>query len=51
MVKILKFLAPYRVFVALVLILTFLQTMATLYLPQLMAHIVDHGIVLGHEPF
>ncbi|WP_243239863.1 ABC transporter ATP-binding protein [Sulfobacillus harzensis] len=47
----LVFLAPYRTYVGLVLVLTFLQTMSTLYLPQLMSHIVDHGIVLGREHY
>lgn len=48
MVKILKYLAPYRTFVILVLVLTFLQALSTLYLPQLMSNIVDVGIV-GHN--
>lgn len=48
MIKILEYLKPYRKFVILVLVLTFIQTLSTLYLPQLMAHIVDNGIVLGN---
>lgn len=48
MLKILKFLAPYRTYVIVVLILTFLQALSTLYLPQLMANIVDVGIVKGN---
>ncbi len=51
MLKILKYLAPYRNAVILVLVLTFLQALATLYLPQLMSHIVDVGIVKGNEPY
>ncbi len=51
MSKILKYLAPYRKSVILVLILTFMQAMSTLYLPQLMSNIVDVGIVRGHVPY
>lgn len=51
MVKILRFLRPYRTFVILVLVLTFAQTMSSLYLPNLMADIVDTGIVKGNEPY
>ena len=47
MTKILKYLAPYRTYVILVLVLTFLQALSTLYLPQLMSNIVDTGIVRG----
>lgn len=45
MVRILKYLAPYRTSVIVVLVLTFLQALSTLYLPQLMSNIVDIGIV------
>ncbi len=48
MLKILRYLAPYRGYVALVLILTFFQALSTLYLPQLMSNIVDIGIVQGN---
>lgn len=51
MLKILKYLVPYRNAVILVLVLTFLQALATLYLPQLMSNIVDVGIVKGNEPY
>ena len=51
MFKILKYLAPYRKSVVLVLVLTFMQAMSTLYLPQLMSNIVDVGIVRGHVPY
>lgn len=47
MIKILKYLAPYRTYVILVLVLTFLQALSTLYLPLLMSNIVDTGIVGG----
>jgi ATP-binding cassette subfamily B protein len=41
------FLRPYRGPVALVLALALAQSLASLYLPRLMADIVDHGIVPG----
>ena len=47
MLKLLAFLNPYRGPVALVLALALAQTLAGLYLPRLMADIVDHGIVPG----
>ncbi|MCY0879500.1 MAG: ABC transporter ATP-binding protein [Firmicutes bacterium] len=45
--RLLRYLRPYRGYVALVLALTFMQALSTLYLPELMAHIVDTGIVQG----
>ncbi len=45
MIKILRFLQPYRLQISAVLVLIFLQSMANLYLPNLMADIVDNGIV------
>jgi ATP-binding cassette subfamily B multidrug efflux pump len=45
MIKILRFLKPFRPQIALVLVLVFLQSLANLYLPTLMADIVDTGIV------
>lgn len=47
MIKLFRFLKPFKLHVALVLILIFLQTMANLYLPTLMSDIVDTGIVKG----
>ncbi|HLY29432.1 MAG TPA: ABC transporter permease, partial [Ktedonobacterales bacterium] len=40
-----RFLKPYRLPLTLVLVLVFLQSLANLYLPTLMANIVDTGIV------
>lgn len=51
MVQLLRFLRPYRTYVALVLVLTFGQTMSSLYLPNLMSNIVDIGIIKGHEAY
>src|SRR5262245_8625688 len=47
MLRLLAFLKPYRGPVALVLALALAQSLASLYLPRLMADIVDHGIVPG----
>jgi ATP-binding cassette subfamily B protein len=48
MLKLLPFLRPFRGPVALVLALALAQSLASLYLPRLMADIVDHGIVPGN---
>ena len=47
MIKLLRFLKPYRVLLALIIVLAFIQAMTSLYLPNLMADIVDHGIAKG----
>ena len=39
--------SPYRTDIALVIILQFLGTLATLYLPALNADIIDRGVVTG----
>nr|WP_156282003.1 ABC transporter ATP-binding protein [Paenibacillus sp. NEAU-GSW1] len=46
-----RFLKPYRLFVAFVLFFVFLQTLADLYLPTLMADIVDIGVTKGDTPY
>jgi ATP-binding cassette subfamily B multidrug efflux pump len=51
MIKLLRFLKPYRFQVALVLVLVLLQSLANLYLPTLMADIVDTGIVRGDTEY
>jgi ATP-binding cassette subfamily B multidrug efflux pump len=51
MLKLFKFLKPYRVSVTLVLVFLFFQSLAELYLPTLMAEIVNTGIVKGDTPF
>jgi len=45
MIKLLRFMKPYRMILLLVLVLAFAQSIANLYLPTLMADIVDNGIV------
>ncbi|GHO84448.1 ABC transporter ATP-binding protein [Dictyobacter formicarum] len=47
MIKLFRFLKPYRWYVAIILVLVFLQSLSDLYLPTLMADIVDTGIVKG----
>ncbi|MUT66907.1 ABC transporter ATP-binding protein [Paenibacillus sp. NEAU-GSW1] len=51
MLKLFRFLKPYRLFVAFVLFFVFLQTLADLYLPTLMADIVDIGVTKGDTPY
>ena len=47
MLKLFRLIAPFRSSVAVVLVLALAQSLANLYLPRLMADIVDHGIVPG----
>lgn len=51
MIKLFRFLKPYRLSIALVFVLVFLQSLANLYLPTLMADIVDIGIVKNDIPY
>jgi ATP-binding cassette subfamily B multidrug efflux pump len=45
MLKLLRLAAPYRTSIAVVMVLAFAQTLAMLFLPRLIADIVDKGIV------
>src|SRR2546429_3621547 len=45
MIRLLRFMKPYRAILVLVVVLAFLQAMANLYLPTLFANIVDKGII------
>lgn len=47
MIRLFRFLKPYRIPLIFVLLLVFLQTLSELYLPTLMSDIVDTGIVKG----
>src|SRR5712691_138651 len=47
----LRYLKPYRAPIALIFVLVFLQSLANLYLPTLMADIVDTGIVKGDTSY
>lgn len=51
MLKLFAYLKPYRVPIAIVLVLIFLQSLSDLYLPTLMADIVDIGVVQGDTPY
>lgn len=51
MIRILKNLSTYKWIVLAVLGLIFLQSMADLYLPTLMADIIDKGVVVGDKPY
>ncbi|MFC0335065.1 ABC transporter ATP-binding protein [Paenibacillus sepulcri] len=51
MMKLLRFLRPYRIPVAFVLILVLVQSLSDLYLPTLMSDIVDKGVVAGDTPY
>ncbi len=44
MIRLYRFLAPFKLTIAAILVLVFLQSLSNLYLPNLMANIVDHGI-------
>jgi ATP-binding cassette subfamily B protein len=47
MIKLFRFLKPYRFSIAAVLVLIFFQALFELYLPTLMANIIDIGVVQG----
>lgn len=51
MIRLFKYLRPYTVPIIGVLVLIFLQSLAQLYLPTLMADIVDIGVVQGNTPY
>jgi len=51
MIKLFRFLKPFRALIAIVLVLAVLQTLANLFLPRLMADIVDKGIVSGDNDY
>ena len=47
MTKLFKYLRPYRLAIAVVLVLMFFQSLSQLFLPNLMSDIVDTGIISG----
>ncbi|MBM7645598.1 ABC-type multidrug transport system fused ATPase/permease subunit [Scopulibacillus daqui] len=51
MLRLFRFLKPYRISVGAVLVLVFLQSLSNLYLPTLMSDIVDIGIVKKDIPY
>ncbi|WP_219834499.1 ABC transporter ATP-binding protein [Paenibacillus sp. R14(2021)] len=51
MLKLFRMLQPYRMLVSFVLLFVFLQSLSDLYLPTLLADIVDNGVVQGDNPY
>jgi ATP-binding cassette subfamily B multidrug efflux pump len=51
MIKLFRLLRPFRIAIFFVFVLVFLQSLANLYLPTLMADIVDNGIVKGDTTY
>lgn len=51
MKRLLSFLKPFTIPIVIVLVLIFFQSLSDLYLPTLMADIVDKGIVNGDIPY
>ncbi|QNK56766.1 ABC transporter ATP-binding protein [Paenibacillus sp. PAMC21692] len=51
MLRLFRFLRPYRVAIALVMTLILIQSLSELYLPTLMADIVNRGVIEGDKPF
>ncbi|MEH7076862.1 ABC transporter ATP-binding protein [Neobacillus drentensis] len=51
MIKLIKFLKPFQIPIYLVLGLVLLQSLSELYLPTLMADIVDKGVVTGDTDY
>ncbi|MHA6482561.1 ABC transporter ATP-binding protein [Paenibacillus sp. strain BS8-2] len=51
MLRLFRFLQPYRAAIALVMTLILLQSLSELYLPTLMADIVNKGVIEGDKPY
>lgn len=51
LIKLLKFISVYKWFVWAVIGLVFIQSIADLFLPTLMADIIDKGVVTGDTPY
>ncbi|MFD3259245.1 ABC transporter ATP-binding protein [Paenibacillus lentus] len=51
MIKLFRYLKPFRLPIFAVLVLVFFQSLSELYLPTLMADIVDIGVVKGDTPY
>ena len=51
MLKLSRFLSPYQWLIGGVLVVLLLQSIAELYLPTLMADIIDTGVVKGNVPY
>ncbi|MHA7966275.1 ABC transporter ATP-binding protein [Paenibacillus sp. CAU 1782] len=51
MIKLFRLLKPYRAAIGLVMVLILLQSLAELYLPTLMADIVNKGVIEGNKAY
>ncbi|MPQ42917.1 ABC transporter ATP-binding protein [Clostridium tarantellae] len=51
MLKLLKYLKPYTLSVIAVVVLLFFYSLSTLYLPNLMANIIDKGVITGNTVY
>ncbi|WP_026478463.1 ABC transporter ATP-binding protein [Alkaliphilus transvaalensis] len=51
MIKLFKYLKPYALVIVAVLVLVFLQSIGDLYLPTLMADIVNNGMLVGNTGY
>jgi ATP-binding cassette subfamily B multidrug efflux pump len=51
MIKLFRYLKPYRISILFVLLLIFLQSLSELFLPTLMSEIVDTGIIKGNNAY
>ena len=51
MIKLLKNLSVYKWIVLAIFGLVFIQSMSDLFLPTLMADIIDKGVILGDIPY
>ncbi len=51
MLKLFRYLGPYKISISLVFLLVFLQSLSDLYLPTLMSDIVDTGIMKGDTSY
>ncbi|WP_433748435.1 ABC transporter ATP-binding protein [Paenibacillus amylolyticus] len=51
MMKLFRMLKPYRIPIIFILVLVLFQSLAELYLPTLMADIVNYGIIKGDIPY
>lgn len=51
MLKLFRFLRPYKTMLLVVILLTFLLTFGTLYIPTLTAGIVNNGVMKGNVPY
>ncbi len=51
MLKLFRFLKPWRIQMIALLLLVFFQVISDLFLPTLMADIIDHGVLLGDTAY